>query len=163
MNLEFLDQTRTELLSWYGRTRPTFEMLKGVARHHGVEVVFHYDFDVPRFLWDLHGRPWVIAIPEQFGALARLWALAHEVGHMVLHDEPPLSKVQHAEQEDDANDWASEAMIPENEIYTLKLNKPVDFFNYLDNYQNPKPERLAWFIAFRRGEALSRRSRGRVC
>lgn len=104
------------MLSWYGHHYPAFEDLQAVAQLHGVHVVFHPDFDCPRVVWhETVMEPWVIAIPEQFGPLARIWALAHEVGHLVLHDGPVDAEVYRM-QEDEADAWAACALLPQKRI-----------------------------------------------
>lgn len=122
---------------WYGLRCPTFEDLIRAAAQHEVQVVTHPDFDCPRLFLDLQPlpEPWVIAIPSQFGPLARLWALAHELGHLVLHDGPACRDAYRL-QEDEADWWAAGALLPGGMIAGLGDPHADRFTLFLwDNYE----------------------------
>ena len=149
------------LLDWHGKRYPTFKDLEAVATHHDVKVVFHPHFDCPRMFWHETVRePWVIGIPEQFGPLARMWALAHEIGHLVLHDGPvdvDLWRIQ----EDEADAWAACGLIPEASVRKHNNANVANFIRALAKHYQPfKPEdpvcKLAAFIAHRRFDAHQR-------
>ena len=144
---------------WYGLRCPTFQELEAIAISKGVSVAFHPDFDVPRFFWDEAGEPWFIGIPEQFGPLARLWALAHELGHFQRHTAPPVCRRSHADQELQADEWASCALIP-----VCAVRKHPDAHGLVGfmrkNYQHfggreDRVRALAYRIAFTRLRAES--------
>lgn len=149
------------MLNWYGERCPTFEEMEAVALNLGVQVAIHPDFDVPRYLWDEHGDPWVICIPSQFGPLARLWALAHELGHIICHGDPPIDREQHRTQEAEADEWAACALIPGSVFEEGGTPTPHHLVYFLrKHYQaftTQKDDRvraLAYRIAFTRMKAM---------
>lgn len=113
----------------------------------GVDVACHVDFDVPRLFLHSDGSPWFIAIPEQFGPLARAWALAHELGHLILHDGPAFHELWR-QQEDEADAWAAIALCPiarsKKEVMDVLKHKYQDWKKY------PAIENLAWRISYAR-------------
>jgi hypothetical protein len=124
------------MLSWYGDRCPTFDDLKRAAAAHGVQVAVHRDFDCPRLILDAQPKPepWLIAIPSYSGRLAMMWALAHELGHLVLHDGPACREAYRM-QEDEADAWASAALIPD--ALSKGLRKHVDAYTLFlwENYE----------------------------
>lgn len=148
------------MLHWYGERCPTFHDMEEVACSCGVQVVFHRDFDVPRYFWDAEGRPWFIGIPNQFGELARCWALAHELGHLLKHGSAPRTHEQHRLQEMEADAWAACALIPYAAIgdgVSPNVHQLVYFLRKHYQQFGGKEDRvraLAYRIAFTRLHAL---------
>ena len=147
--------------SWYGKRHPIVGEMEGMALSYGVQIAFHIDFDVPRYVFDENMKPWVIAIPEPFGDLARLWGLAHELGHLVQHGSPPRSKEEHLEQEGQADAWGACALIPESKIREYGNPNVHGFVAYLrkhyQHFSGKKEDRiraLAYRIAFTRIAAI---------
>jgi len=104
--------------------------------------------------------PPIILVPTQFGPLAMMWALAHELGHLRLHVGPG-NKLIRSKNEQQANKWAACALIPDARI-RLYQNASVDAFiaalsaNYEDLPMSDSPSRaLAHKIAQYRLNALS--------
>lgn len=144
-------------MEWYGKSYPSLGDLEALARAMGCPVAYHPNFDVPRFF--LHSRtmqPWFIGVPEQFGNLARCWAVAHELGHRHLHPDGPVDLEFWRMQEDEADHWAACALIPEERVRHYKNASVGAFIAALHrNYQEiPKGpcglRRLAARIALTR-------------
>lgn len=149
------------VLPWYGVRRASVIDLIAVAKSHEVQVVFHKDFDCPRMIWhETIPEPWVITIPEQFGPLAQVWALAHEVGHLMLHDGP-VDRDVYQMQEDEADRWGATALLPEMKIRNGAPPSVEECLRSLSaNYQRIPASgglrRLACRISYARINALKR-------
>lgn len=113
--------------AWYGISYPSWEDLESYAGSLGAGVVFG---DVskgvyfPPFLD--YGIPAVIAIPKGLGPLARVWALAHELGHLVQH-AGPKGELSWSKNETQADRWAACALIPEARVQAYQ-NASLDAF-----------------------------------
>ena len=68
----------------------------------------------------------VICIPKDLGPLATIWQLAHELGHLVLH-EGYINDFSHDRQEAAASRWAARALIPEAAVRRYR-NASLDAF-----------------------------------
>lgn len=137
-------------MDWYGERCPSIEELEALALGMDVPVIYDYDFDIARLVIHDDGGPWFIGIPAQFGALARAWALAHELGHLVQPHGPTINKEIYYQQEHEANWWAARALIPFMDDMCFK----DCIFILRENYQDWGPGSRIWnlaaFIAYRR-------------
>ena len=100
--------------SWYGRSYPTLDDLEAYAWELGAVVVYgpvSAGAYFPGSDWELP----VIVIPREAGLLAQVWALAHELGHLVQHAGPG-GALKWSKCEAQANRWAACALIPEARI-----------------------------------------------
>ena len=68
----------------------------------------------------------VICLPEDLGPLDEVWQLAHELGHLVLH-EGYTSEWTYRRQEAQASRWAARALIPQAAIQR-HCNASLDAF-----------------------------------
>ena len=68
----------------------------------------------------------VICLPQDLGPLEEVWQLAHEVGHLVLHQgySSPWACGRH---EAAAERWAAQALVPESAVRRHR-NASVDAF-----------------------------------
>ncbi len=110
---------------WYGKTYPTWEDLEKYAWVLGASVVvgrIHAGVFFPGNDYELP----LIAIPQDTPPLARIWALAHELGHLVQH-AGPKGELMWSKDEAQANRWAACALIPEARIQEHQ-NASVDAF-----------------------------------
>lgn len=99
---------------WYGQRYPTLEDLEDFTWSLGAVVVsgpVSTGAFFPGSDWELP----VIAIPEDAPPLARIWTLAHELGHLVQH-AGPKGELMWSKNEAQANRWAACALIPEARI-----------------------------------------------
>lgn len=97
------------LPDWYGCKYPTLLDLEDSAHELDVPVLYG-KCPKPAMMWDSDG-PLCIIVPDYSGNLARCWAVAHELGHLVLH-HGPVSKFLRDKREEEANAWAARALIP---------------------------------------------------
>lgn len=139
---------------WFGQTYPTLPELENLAIKLGAPV-FYERTRQPFLQWDRKG-PLCIIVPQYKGTLARSWAIAHELGHLVL-EHGPLGDHLEDPREIEADDWASCALIPAARVQAYKRPSAKGFVNALNkNIQQVTPgiESLAWRIAFTRLRAL---------
>lgn len=106
------ESSSTRHPAWYGHHYPSWDDLETFAWDLGVAVVLGPVSKGAYFVANLEpGSPAVIAIPQNYGPLARTWALAHELGHLVQH-AGPKGEMFHRKDEAQANRWAGCALIP---------------------------------------------------
>lgn len=144
---------------WYGVRYPSEVDLASAAELVGARVVMKV-LPAAVFIPGILGAPPMILAPTQFGPLATMWALAHELGHLRWHGGPG-NKIIRSKNEQQANKWAACALIPEARV-RLYQNASVDAFiaalsaNYEDLPPSDCPSRtLAHKIAQYRLKALS--------
>ena len=112
---------------WYGHNYPTWEDLEAFAWDLGAAVVLGPVSKGAFFVADLEpDSSGVIAIPQSYGPLARIWALAHELGHLVQH-AGAKGELLRSKNEAQANRWAACALIPEIRILAY-ANASLDAF-----------------------------------
>ena len=136
---------------WYGKVYPKWEDLTDFAWDLGAVVLpgpIQTAVFFPGSDWELP----VIAIPQDAGPLAKAWALAHELGHLVQH-AGPKGELSWSKNEAQANRWAACALIPEARVQAYR-NASIDAFvgalsaNYEDiPLMNCQSRRLAGRIA----------------
>ncbi len=141
---------------WYGVTRPSIDDLLNEAKLRGAPIEFG-SCPGPAYLCDVKG-PLIIFIPPYRGTLARMWGIAHELGHVVLGHHPE----QHdAQRETAANHWASCALIPcqhwKNHNIHLYVNYLRKHYQHWDEERDVQIKKLAYVIGSARLEALRRR------
>lgn len=98
-------------IDWFGRRYPSIKDLEDAAWQLGCVVVrgpVSNAFFIPPSAALPYGT---IGIPDTHGPLETAWALAHEVGHALLH-AGRLGPLQRDKQEAQADRWAARALIP---------------------------------------------------
>lgn len=85
---------------------------------------------------DYSGKRYIIALGKNKGsAFRRQFDLAHELGHIILHewssDIEELSKDEFRQRENEANSFASALLLPRNEFMN-DLSRPTDLGHYID-------------------------------
>lgn len=113
-------------IEWFGRRYPSIKDLEDAAWRAGCVVVFGQvsnAFFIPPSAALPYGT---IGIPESHGPLETVWALAHELGHAVLH-AGKLGPLQRDKQEAQADRWAARALIPRARI-SHHQNASMDAF-----------------------------------
>lgn len=97
------------MLRWFGLRCPSCTVLDAECERLGAPVLYHIDFDSPRYFWDDNGNPWFIGIPESYGYLSRCWWVANELSRLLSHssrsDDPSCAR--------QAERWAASALIPD--------------------------------------------------
>lgn len=125
-----MERSHEHLLShpvWYGLNYPTWDDLESYAWRLGAVVVFGPISKGAYFPFDLEdGAPAVIGVPQGTGALAQIWTLAHELGHLAQHTGPK-GELMWSKSEAQANHWAARAVIPEARIQAYH-NASLDAF-----------------------------------
>ncbi len=113
-----------QMPKWFGVKYPTLDNMTAFAEQLGAGVA---DADIPfgLFFPDVEGVP-VILLPKDSGPLQRMWYLAHEVGHLLLH-RGYASQWACDRQESRADRWAARALIPESAVRRHQ-NASVDAF-----------------------------------
>jgi hypothetical protein len=114
---------------WYGLHYPTIEDLEAFAWELGARVIYGEGnigkgAYFPAF--EDYGIPAVLAVPNHSNHLAKVWSLAHELGHLVRHFGY-TSPWTRAKQETQAERWAACALIPEARIREYR-NASLDAF-----------------------------------
>lgn len=113
-----------------GRDQPIREIFS-VLESNGI-IIFEIDafekFDGVSFITD-KGFP-VIVVNKNFSNDRKRFTLAHEVGHILLHNENNFPISMHRDKEDEANQFASEFLMPadeiKNSIRNLKMSDLAD-------------------------------------
>ena len=127
--------------AWYGRRYPTWEDLETFAWELGASVMLGPISKGSYFSAQLdQGVPAVIGIPETQGPLARMWALAHELGHLVQHAGAKGSMFWQKD-EAQANRWAARALIPQARIRHHQNASPDAFIGALSAHYEDLPLR----------------------
>lgn len=98
---------------WFGVSYPSLSELENLAASLGAPV-FYDRYRQPFLQWDKAG-PLCIVVPSYSGKLPRFWAIAHELGHLV-NGHGPLDHHLGGPMEEEADEWAAEALIPEERI-----------------------------------------------
>ncbi|MBQ11120.1 MAG: hypothetical protein CMJ45_06185 [Planctomyces sp.] len=105
---------RTVRATWQIPPGPIFNVTKAIERAHG--VVFGLDFgtrQIDGFSHRSHNMPPLFYLNQDMPPDRWRWTLAHELGHIVMHGEPPTSpKIV----EDQANRFAGEFLAPSHEL-----------------------------------------------
>ena len=137
--------------SWFGARYPSLEDFEAYAWELGAVVVYGPVMTAAYF----PGSDWelpLIVVPQDLGLLAKAWALAHELGHLVQH-AGPKGELSWSKNEAQANRWAACALIPEARVQAYR-NASIDAFvgalsaNYEDiPLMNCTQRRLAGRIA----------------
>jgi hypothetical protein len=137
--------------SWFSRRYPTladFEALAWSLR----TIIRRCDVSAAGVVFVTQPGFTTICLPAGLGHLEEMWQLAHELGHLVLH-EGYISQWQHDRQEAAASKWAARALIPESAVRRHK-NASLDAFiaalsaHYEDiPYEDCPQRRLAAEIA----------------
>jgi Zn-dependent peptidase ImmA (M78 family) len=113
------------------------ENIFGLLENNGIIVVeFDSDsekFDGVSFLTDI-GRTPVIVINKNFTNDRKRFTLAHELGHILMHlnCESPISEYRNREEE--ANNFASEFLMPKDSIYQSLFNLKLSDLAELKKY-----------------------------
>ena len=144
--------------AWYGVNYPTEIDLVTCAESVGARVGTH-PLRKPAFINAMLGAPPMILLPDHFGPLEMAWALAHELGHLSLHEGPGGVAVR-SKDEAQANRWAACALIPAARV-AFYNNASIDAFiaalsaHYEDlPPHNCRERELAHRIALYRLDAL---------
>jgi Zn-dependent peptidase ImmA (M78 family) len=98
---------------WFEKRYPSLADLEEMAEAAGAGIG---EADIPMgvFIADVLGVP-VILLPKESAGLNRIWTLAHELGHLVLHSGP-RGVFLYGKDEAAADRWAARALIPERVI-----------------------------------------------
>lgn len=106
-----------------------------IARQHGIEVAI----GAFAHQGELVGRN-RIEIPAGDSLVAQRWAIAHELGHAMLGHEVPENRI-----EQEANAFASELLIPREELHRL-VGSGAGFRNIATTF-GVSHQALAWALA----------------
>lgn len=104
--------------AWYAQSYPTIDDLESFACDLGAVVVWGRCSWASFFPGDAELAP-AIFVPRAAHALARVWGLSHEIGHLVQHSGP-RGELMWAKGEAQANRWAACALIPQERIRAHK-------------------------------------------
>ena len=126
---EYIANYNRKLLK-IGRDQPIREIFS-ILESNGL-IIFEIDalekFDGVSFITD-KGFP-VIVVNKNFSNDRKRFTLAHEVGHILLHNENNFPISMHRNKEDEANQFASEFLMPvdeiKNSIRNLKMGDLAD-------------------------------------
>ncbi|MCL1893949.1 MAG: ImmA/IrrE family metallo-endopeptidase [Holophagaceae bacterium] len=99
---------------WYGQQYPTLDNLMDFGESLGAYTQFSKHIHTAVYIPETKTFS-LILIPNQHGALATIWALAHEIGHLCQHGGPK-GKLFWGKDEAQANRWAACALIPRTRI-----------------------------------------------
>ncbi|WP_343558996.1 XRE family transcriptional regulator [Sphingobacterium sp.] len=106
-----------------------------VLEKHGI-IIYELNavekFDGVSFISDL-GFP-VIIINKNFSNDRKRFTIAHELGHLVMHNENNFPVSEYRDKEKEANNFASEFLMPEesikNSLRNLKINELGELKSY---------------------------------
>jgi Zn-dependent peptidase ImmA (M78 family) len=76
----------------------------------------------------------VIVINKNFSNDRKRFTLAHELGHIIMHYSFPIPTYRETELEKEANAFASEFLMPSNEIKNQLKNLKLSDLSFLKNY-----------------------------
>lgn len=145
---------------WYGVEFPTLNELEALANNTGVPVAY-VRTKQPFLQWDNIG-PLCIIVPNYNGPLARSWAVAHELAHLLL-GHGPLGAHLGSPQEVEADEWAACALIPNTRLHEYGSPCVGSLINALSrNFQEAPPNggirKLAARIAYARLRTIEKAS-----
>lgn len=96
------------------------------------EIDENEKFDGVSFITE-KGYP-VIIINKNFTNDRKRFTIAHELGHIILHNEYNFPVSSYRNKEKEANDFASEFLMPENEIKNSLRSLKMSYLGELKNY-----------------------------
>ncbi|SHH63921.1 Zn-dependent peptidase ImmA, M78 family [Chryseolinea serpens] len=127
-------QAARYLRSYWSIPRGRIESLIGALENKGI-IVLEFAFDSPKFdglsLFAESGTP-IIFVNKTLSSDRQRLTVAHELGHLVLHCRQIIASIRDVE--DEAFEFASELLMPADEIYgsllKLSLAKLADLKRY---------------------------------
>lgn len=121
--------------TWYGRKYPSTQILEDHAWELGAVVMRGPCISAGIVYVEAPGTH-VICLPESLSPLEEAWQLAHELGHLVLH-QGYSSPWACDRQEAAAEKWAARALIPESAVRRHKNASQDAFMGALSaHYEN---------------------------
>ena len=131
----------SDLPVWYARRYPSLEDLEEAAWAKQAIVV--YGQVSAAFYFPAHppGIPYgTIGIPESHGILERVWAIAHELGHLWIHSGPKREN-SWRKGESQADRWAARALIPDSAVQRYRNACEDSFIAALSKHYEDIPLR----------------------